>query len=357
MQRMKGVLTKPDQLVAGPVLYLSSGLFHVAYGHVKWFAPYDLEKPPLRIDQVLTKEYIYFFLASVVFIYLFFLMDRYLYRKQFLAGVAEKLVISPSLSLGILRASAFVFFFSLFVYGLVEHPFLLTPELTTDYKLISWLQLAIALCALYRYTTPLIGVGIVILYVMSVAQYGIFHSLDYLIFLGVAYYFSASLAKGERWITSRYIVLFAATGLTLLWASIEKWGYPQWTYPLLEKDPSLLMSMSPYIYMMLAGFVEFNITFVLLGSVSVFSRTIALGLAAVFVLAIYEFGLIDAIGHLLIITILIILVVRGPTKARYFLALPDKSVWTEAYFMTGLYFLAFVMIFLAYYGLYFSMYT
>jgi hypothetical protein len=115
--------------------------------------------------------------------------------------------------------------------------------------------------------------------------------------------------------------------------------------------------MSPYIYMMLAGFVEFNITFVLLGSVSVFSRTIALGLAAVFVLAIYEFGLIDAIGHLLIITILIILVVRGPTKARYFLALPDKSVWTEAYFMTGLYFLAFVMIFLAYYGLYFSMYT
>ena len=33
--------------------------------------------------------------------------------------------------------------------------------------------------------------------------------------------------------------------------------------------------------------------------------------------------------------------------------LPDKSVFTEAYFMTGLYFLAFVMIFILYYGLHY----
>ena len=90
---------------------------------------------------------------------------------------------------------------------------------------------------------------------------------------------------------------------------------------------------------------------------SVISRTIALGLGAVLIVAVYKFGLLDAVGHLLIITILIILVIRGPTKARYFLVLSDKSIWAEAYFMTGLYFLAFVMIFLAYYGLYFSLYA
>ncbi len=33
------------------------------------------------------------------------------------------------------------------------------------------------------------------------------------------------------------------------------------------------------------------------------------------------------------------------------LVLPDKSLFTEAYFMTGLYFLAFVMIFILYYGI------
>lgn len=64
-----------------------------------------------------------------------------------------------------------------------------------------------------------------------------------------------------------------------------------------------------------------------------------------------KFGLIDAIGHLMIIATLFVLVVRGPTEAREMLVLLDKSVWTEAYFMTGLYFLALVMIFILYYGL------
>lgn len=44
---------------------------------------------------------------------------------------------------------------------------------------------------------------------------------------------------------------------------------------------------------------------------------------------------------------------RGPTDARYMLVLPDKSLFTEAYFMTGLYFLAFVMIFILYYGIHY----
>ncbi len=113
------------------------------------------------------------------------------------------------------------------------------------------------------------------------------------------------------------------------------------------------MGMSPQFYMVFAGFVEFNITFILLGSASIFSRIIALGFQGVFILAIFKFGLVDAIGHLLIITILFILVVRGPTSAREFLVLSDKSLWTEAYFMTGLYILAFNVIFIAYYGLYF----
>jgi hypothetical protein len=354
---LKDVTRISRQVAVGLSLYLLLGHLHLAYGHVKWFAPYRLEEPPLRIDRVLTQEYVAFFLASVAFIYAFFLMDRYLYRKQFLSGVVKRWVIGPRTSLLILRAATCVFFASLFVYGLVEQPFLLTPELTVDDAFVPWLQLALALFALSRLTTPLVGVGIAVLYGLSVAHYGVFHALDYLIFLGIAYYLGASLARSDGWVTSRYVVLFAATGLTLLWAAIEKWGYPHWTYPLLRADPGLLMGMQPYTYMVLAGFVEFNVTFILLGSVSVISRTIALGLGSVFILAIYKFGLLDAIGHLLIITILVILVIRGPTKARYFLALPEKSVWTEAYFMTGLYFLAFVMVFLAYYGLHHVFYT
>jgi hypothetical protein len=102
--------------------------------------------------------------------------------------------------------------------------------------------------------------------------------------------------------------------------------------------------------MLLAGFVEFNIGFILLSSASVFSRLIAFGLAALFFLAVFEFGIIDAVGQ--IMTVLGLLTVRGPTDARYFLVLSDKTLWTEAYFMTGLYMLALNVMFLAYYGLY-----
>ena len=151
-------------------------------------------------------------------------------------------------------------------------------------------------------------------------------------------------------------MLYAATGLTLLWASIEKWGYPDWTFPLLERDPSLLMGLDARTYMILAGFVEFNLTFVLLSSASLLSRALALGLMSVFVLAIAKFGMIDAIGHLLIIAILAVLVLHGPTEGRNFLVLDGKSLWTEAYFMTGLYVLAFVLIFTAFYGLHYLAY-
>lgn len=339
------------------LLWIIGALFFVGYlplaeAHVKWFAPYDLQQPPLPIGDVLTREFIYFYIGSVIFIYSYFWFDRYFYQHEYLRNVLLRYVISQGQALILLRASILLFFLSVAAYGFFEQAFLLTPELKTDMAFVPWLQLVIALCALNRYTLPLIGIGIILLYAIATGLYGIFHTLDYLIFLGVGYFFLASLNKSQRWITSRYVVMFATTGLTLLWASIEKWGYPYWTYPLLESDPGLLMGMSPYIYMMLAGFVEFNVTFILLSSVSMFSRAIALGLLLIFVLAIYEFGLIDAIGHSPIIAILLVLVLRGPTSARYFLALKGKTIWTEAYFMTGLWFLAFNVVFLAYYGIY-----
>ena len=37
-----------------------------AHAHVKWFAEYDLSKPPLPVGDVLTGQFVYFFLASVV---------------------------------------------------------------------------------------------------------------------------------------------------------------------------------------------------------------------------------------------------------------------------------------------------
>jgi hypothetical protein len=327
-----------------------------AHAHVKWFSAYDLNQPPLPVGDVLTGQFVYFFLASVLLIYAYFWFDRYVFRKRILEDVLRRYTVSEPVAFMIMRTAALVFFAAISGYGMSGDAFFLTPELKTDQRWVPWVQLGIALCALHRRTAPLIGLGIAVLFVAAAHQYGIFHLLDYLILIGVAYFFLAAPMPGGGWLMSRYIVLYATTAITLLWASVEKWGYPFWTYPLLAREPGLLMGLEPRTFMVLAGFVEFNLTFMMLSSVSLLSRTIALGLGSVFALAIYKFGLIDAVGHLLIIAILFVLVIHGPTKGRNILVLEQKSLWTEAYFMTGLYMLAFVLVFIAYYGFHFLAY-
>lgn len=203
---------------------------------------------------------------------------------------------------------------------------------------------------------PVTGLGIFVLYGVALRHYGVYHMLDYSIFLGIGYFFLVATIRSGQWMKSGFVVLFASTGLTLVWAAVEKFVYPQWTYPILQRNPDMLLGLSPYLFMVISGFVEFNLAFVVLGATSMVGRIVAFGLQSIFVLAIFKFGLIDAVGHLMIIAILFILVVRGPTDARNMLALGDKSVWTEAYFMTGLYSLAFVMMFIIYYGLHYISY-
>ena len=322
-----------------------------AQAHVKWFAHYDITHPPLPIGEVVTPQFVYFFLANVFLIYVFFWFDRYVYRKRILEDVLLRFTVSEPTAFLIMRGAAFIFFASVSAYGFFDQGFFLTPELKTDARWVPWVQLGIALWALDRRTVPLIGVGAASLYVAAVAKYGVFHMLDYLILIGVSYYFLAAAMSGPGWVMSRYIVLYATTGLTLLWASIEKWGYPSWTYPVLARNPDLLMGMDAPTYMVLAGYVEFTLTYMLLSSASLLSRALALGLGSVFALAIFKFGMIDAVGHLMIIAILVVLVILGPTKGRSLVVLDQKSLWTEAYFMTSNYAFFFVMVFIAYYGL------
>lgn len=323
-----------------------------AEAHVKWFVEFDVARPPAPIGEVLSGDFIKMFLVSVAGVYVFFLVDRYLYEKGFLAEFDRKLKMFDDRANLIMRLAAGVFFLSIFVwYQVYGTTFYLTPELKTTAAFVPWIHLAMAAAVVSRYTAPFTGVGVFVLYVLAARDYGLFHVLDYMIFLGIGYYLTVSSGRSKNLLKSGLVVLFACTGLTLIWASVEKFAYADWTDPLFAKNPEMLLGMMPARFMMVSGFVEFFVTFILLGAVSVVGRLISLGFMSIFVLAVVQFGIVDAIGHLMIVAILFVLIVRGPTSARDMLVLPDKSLFTEAYFMTGLYFLAFVMIFILYYGI------
>jgi hypothetical protein len=324
-------------------------------GHVKWFFEYDVTKPPTPIGEVIDGTFVKLFLVSAVACYLFFLADRYIYENGYFAEFDQKLKKLDNAAGYIMRAATGIFFLSLFGWWALGfgQSFYLTPELKTASPFVPWVHLLIALCVISRFTVFISGLGIFVLYFAAGFDYGLFHILDYLIFLGIAYFLFGSQAKSKNLVKSGFVVLFACTGLTLIWAAVEKFAYADWTISVLEGRPHMLMGMTPAVFMKVSGFVEFFVTFILLGAVSVIGRLVALGLMSVFVLSVFEFGMVDAIGHLMIVAILWVLVVRGPTDARNMLVLPEKSLFTEAYFMTGLYFLAFVMIFILYYGIHY----
>ena len=325
-----------------------------ARAHVKWFVPFDISEPPTPIGTIIDSTFVWMFIVSVVCCYLFFLADRYIYEEGYFAEFDRKLKMFDNVANTIMRVAAGIFFLCLFGWWALGYgqSFYLTPELKTASNVVPWIHLVISVCALAsRRTAPITGIGVFFLWFAAAFAYSLFHMLDYMIFLGIAYFLTVSTAKSKNWAKSGFVVLFACTGLTLIWAAVEKFAYAQWTNPILDQSPHITMGMSADTFMKLSGFMEFFITFILLGAVSVVGRLISLGFMSIFVLAVFEFGAVDAIGHLMIVAILWVLIVRGPTDARNMLVLPDKSLFTEAYFMTGLYYLAFVTIFILYYGI------
>lgn len=354
--RLSGAMSPPvAQVVTGVIIVsvlLSIGLVSSAQGHVKWFVEVDPSDSPRPIGDVLTEPlFINLFLVSVVTVYAFFWVDRWALRTALFAQLDERMKRFDAPAIYVMRMSVALFFLTLGAWRwMFGTSFFLTPELRSDAVWVPWVQLALGVFALSSRSTPLTGAGVLVLYMAAVVGYGIYHMLDYMIFLGIAYFLLVSGLSGRGWRRSGFIVLYAATGLTLTWGAIEKFAYPFWTYDMLRANPGMLMGLEPSTFMIVCGFVEFNLAFVLLGAASMIGRLVALGLQSVFVLAIVQFGLIDAIGHLMFIAILLVLFFRGPTDARYMLVLPTKTLWIEAYFMTGLYTFALVMIFLAYYG-------
>jgi len=182
----------------------------------------------------------------------------------------------------------------------------------------------------------LAAAGIVFLYGYAIANYGLFHLMDYPIFLGSASYFALIGLGLDRRVPALDVVRWAAA-VTLMWASVEKWAYPQWTYPLFVTHAGMAMGFDPIFYMKAAGVVEFSLAFALIGPPLV-RRSAAVLLAATFISAVPEFGKIDAIGHSPIIVVFLALIADSTPGRRF-----------PSFRMPTYYVIAFVLTVAAYY--------
>jgi len=165
-----------------------------------------------------------------------------------------------------------------------------------------------------RPTLPAAAVGIVVLYGYGVATYGPFHMLDYPIFLGLALYFALSVVRNPKLRAFRVSCLRWSVALSLLWPAMEKFLYPGWITPIALAHPAVTLGFDVATVTTAAGVVEFGLAFALFWTPLV-RRLGALALALLLFAATFEFGKIDAIGHLLIIAVLLAVVAEPGMEA------------------------------------------
>ncbi len=271
-----------------------------ASAHVKWFCAFDVAGQPIGLANVLCPDF-----ELLTGLSLLGLMTGSALDATPLGGAIHRALNQATYYLRenieiIFRAACAFFFISIWTLGGI----LLTPELKTNSPWVAAIQLGIAAGMLSRRTMPFSALGIVALFDIGVWEYGAFHLADYPIFLGIAAYLALVGARTDFFGTRPIDILRYAAAITLMWAAIEKWAYPQWSYPLLVQHPEMTLGFDPDFFMRAAGTIEFALAFSLLWTPLV-RRIAAIMLIAMFVSAVFAFGKIDLIGHSLIVVALV----------------------------------------------------
>lgn len=288
-----------------------------AYAHIKWFAPYNVAGQPRVLEKVFGLDFIALSALAVAIMLVGCILDR-----TTLGGTISRALDRVTVGIRVnadllLRATCGFLLVALWTMGGT----LLTPELKTQAAWVPQLQLTMAISLLFRRTSVVAGIGLIILYGCGVWDYGIFHLLDYPIFLGVALcLILRSLPISIRLASASLPLLRYTASVTLMWASIEKWAYPEWTLPIYVSHPDMSMGYSFDLFMQAAGVIEFTLAFALLCTPLV-RRAAAFILLGMFVGATAEFGKIDVIGHSVIVAVLLLL---AADDAR---PLPERRAW------------------------------
>ena len=312
-----------------------------AAAHVKWFASYNISAAPNPLGNVFSPFFGQLAVFSILLLWVVSRIETIGIGRTVIAGLDDLTAPLQARSEVLLRAGSGAFFIALWAQGAV----ILTPELATQVMWIGWLQAAIAIGLFWRGTLALSGGGIVLLFCLGIRDYGLFHMLDYPIFLGLAGYLILSGWHIDPFGRPPTVLLRWSAAVTLMWASIEKWAYPDWTFPLLDLHPKITLGLSHSLFMTASGMVEFGCAFALIWTPLV-RRLAAVALVSTFTSAIFEFGKVDAIGHLPIIAAMLVFVAEPSGGVGGRVALMRQPNRVGAFYALCL--LGFIV---AYYGL------
>jgi hypothetical protein len=280
----------------------------VLVSHVKWFADYNFADPPITIPELLTPTFFALAGLSVVTILLLILLEEWADRTQWVQKIDRWLESKNEYAVLILRIGTGATLIWCWQAGT-----LLAPDLVVQSEWMLWAQFLIAGLFVFVPTLPLAGIGILALYAIGVSQFGFFHMLDYLLFLGVGYFFIANASKIPRIHLTALPALYSTLGFCLFWLGIEKMIYPGWSKILLDEHPVLTLGFSHDFFILAAAFIEISLGFMIMACLQ--QRLLALIITLVFFLTTLVFGRQEVVGHTLIHAVLLVFIIAGPGKA------------------------------------------
>ena len=321
---------------------VNAALTGTANAHVKWFCAYNIAGQPRGLENVLCPDFEFLMGLSILALMVGSLVEWTELGAPLVRAMDRATKFIGDNTELIFRAGTIFFFVAIWAIG----GFILTPELKADSNWIGAVQLGIAVGMFSRRTMVLSAAGIAILFSIALWKYGVFHLADYPIFLGVAAYLALTGEQKDFFGVRAIDIVRWTAGVTLMWASIEKWAYPEWSFPLFITHPELSFGFEPEFFMRAAGAVEFALAFALMWTPLV-RRVAAILLASMFVSAVFEFGKIDMIGHTLIVVVLLGIVGDSggkSTLARYPWLLPVGYAGALGVFLTT-YYLAHAVLF------------
>jgi hypothetical protein len=333
MRRLQVLL--PRAAAIPLAIVVNALLVATASAHVKWFCAFNIAGQPDGLENVICPDFETLTGLSVLGLMAGALIEGTDLGSAMVRAIDRVTGYLRRNTETLFRAGTAFFFISIWAFGGI----LLTPELKTNSVVIAAIQLGIAAGMLSRWTMPVSAAGIAVIFAVAIHEYGVFHLADYPIFLGVAAYLALTgLQRDFFGIRALDIVRWSA-GVTLMWASIEKWAYPEWSYPLFVENPRMTMGFTADFFMRAAGAVEFALAFALMWTPLV-RRVAATMLSAMFISAVLAFGKVDLIGHTLIVVVLLSIVADNRVQApqlRHQWMIPLAYVAALAAFLTGYY--------------------
>jgi hypothetical protein len=125
------------------------------------------------------------------------------------------------------------------------------------------------------------------------------------VFIGLGVFFVLSVAQDEKFQAFRFDFLRWTVAASLLWPAMEKFVYPGWVAPIAITHPEITLGFDVTTVVTAAGVVEAGLSFALFWTPLV-RRVAAVVFIVLLTSATFDFGKVDGIGHMVIITIFLV---------------------------------------------------